>query len=606
MPFSANTLGSTTTGAFIAGVFSDTYNPNPSSDVDIVALNLVAGHLYEVDGDSLFGNGDAYIRIFDRFGNEVKANDDGLDSGEGLGGNLGDFYTQFIPNFDGLYYFAVSNWYLTGYDPDTTLGRPTVENPGAFASGTLVVTDTGLNAFPDSNSITAIVAKGTSDETDVARDSDRQIRIEYGANTVLGSIFSATTTDVEIGRFDLLKGDTIVVDVNGQVDPTNILNSVLRVFDDAGIQIGFDAGSGNGGDSELIFVAPNTDDFYIAVSGLGNSTYNALDGAGTLAGDAGEFQIIIHRNANLVGSSVAQSITGLANADYIVGLAGNDTLSGQGGNDTLAGGDDNDSLTGGDGEDQLYGEFNNDTLDGGKGSDVLRGGYGDDSLFGGTDSQADLLQGDQGNDTLDGGKGSDTLSGGDGNDSLIGGRGNNVMDGGAGLDTILGGSERDTVNGGLDADSITGGAGNDSLSGGFGNDTILGGADNDVLIGNENNDSLVGGTGLDTLRGGTGNDTLNGGADADVFDFDAVTEATDTITDFLLGTDDIDLRGIFGTGVVNAGNLSQFVQTSTSGISDSFLAVDANGLVGGLNFVIIAQVNGVTAAQLFDVNNFLL
>ena len=48
------------------------------------------------------------------------------------------------------------------------------------------------------------------------------------------------------------------------------------------------------------------------------------------------------------------------------------------------------------------------------------------------------------------------------------------------------------------------------------------------------------------------------------------------------------------------------VQTSISGISDSFLAVDANGLTGGLSFSIIAQVNGVSAAQLFDVNNFVL
>jgi Ca2+-binding RTX toxin-like protein len=180
------------------------------------------------------------------------------------------------------------------------------------------------------------------------------------------------------------------------------------------------------------------------------------------------------------------------------------------------------------------------------------------------------------------------------------------MDGGDGLDTILGGGSRDTATGGAGNDSINGAGGNDNLDGGTGNDTLLGGAGNDLLVGNSNDDSLVGGTGADTLRGGAGNDILTGNADADVFDFNAVSEATDTITDFLLGTDDIDLQTIFGAGVVNAGNLSQYIQTSTSGIGDSFLAVDANGLAGGLSFTIIAQVNGVTAAQLFDVNNFLL
>jgi hypothetical protein len=69
----------------------------------------VAGRSYEIDADSALGNGDAYIRVFDRFGNEVKSNDDGLDSGEGIGGNLGDFYTQLVANYTGLYYFSVSN-----------------------------------------------------------------------------------------------------------------------------------------------------------------------------------------------------------------------------------------------------------------------------------------------------------------------------------------------------------------------------------------------------------------------------------------------------------------------------------------------------------------
>jgi len=50
-----------------------------------------------------------------------------------------------------------------------------------------------------------------------------------------------------------------------------------------------------------------------------------------------------------------------------------------------------------------------------------------------------------------------------------------------------------------------------------------------------------------------------------------------------LGTELVD---IFGASVVNARNLSQFVQTSTSGVSDSFLAVDANGAVGGLTFIL--------------------
>jgi hypothetical protein len=58
--------------------------------------------------------------------------------------------------------------------------------------------------------------------------------------------------------------------------------------------------------------------------------------------------------------------------------------------------------------------------------------------------------------------------------------------------------------------------------------------------------------------------------------------------------------------VIYAGNLSQFVQTSISGVRDTFLAVEANGVVGGLSFTIITQVNGITAAQPFNAANFIL
>jgi hypothetical protein len=43
-----------------------------------------------------------------------------------------------------------------------------------------------------------------------------------------------------------------------------------------------------------------------------------VDGTGTLAGGAGEFQLIVHRNANLVGTSLANTIAGLDNADDVV------------------------------------------------------------------------------------------------------------------------------------------------------------------------------------------------------------------------------------------------------------------------------------------------
>jgi serralysin len=73
----------------------------------------------------------------------------------------------------------------------------------------------------------------------------------------------------------------------------------------------------------------------------------------------------------------------------------------------------------------------------------------------------------------------------------------------------------------------------------------IGGSARDLLWGNEVANTLNGMGGDDVLNGFEGADTLIGGAGADTFQFDII-EKGDRITDFVSGTDKIDLRG---TGV---------------------------------------------------------
>lgn len=68
---------------------------------------------------------------------------------------------------------------------------------------------------------------------------------------------------------------------------------------------------------------------------------------------------------------------------------------------------------------------------------------------------------------------------------------------------------------------------------------LLGGSDNDQLFGDDGDDVLVGGLGDDTLRG----DDFSGGEGRDVFVLTA-GEGTDTIVDFEVGTDFIQLNGL--------------------------------------------------------------
>ncbi|KMW59840.1 Alkaline phosphatase [Candidatus Rhodobacter oscarellae] len=89
-------------------------------------------------------------------------------------------------------------------------------------------------------------------------------------------------------------------------------------------------------------------------------------------------------------------------------------------------------------------------------------------------------------------------------------------------------------------------------------DTLNGTAADDLLDGGAGNDSLNGGAGNDILIDGAGRDTLTGGAGADIFVFTDIG-SNETITDFELGVDRIDLSAI---GYIR--NLSQIQITSTA------------------------------------------
>jgi Ca2+-binding RTX toxin-like protein len=282
----------------------------------------------------------------------------------------------------------------------------------------------------------------------------------------------------------------------------------------------------------------------------------------------------------LIGSAVANVLSGYGGNDFLQGGAGADTLHGGSGIDTA---DYNGAagvyvnLSTGYG---YYGEAAGDRL-----YDIenVQGtvGYGD-TLIG--SAVANVLSGYSGNDSLYGNDGNDTLSGMDGNDFLQGGNGADWLDGGAGTDTVdyngtagvyvnlstgygyYGEAAGDrlfnveNVQGTIGyGDTLIGSAVANVLSGYGGNDSLYGYAGNDLLYGMSGNDYLSGGDGNDMLSGGAGKDTLVGGAGADRFQFTAVGDSVvganaDRITDFSRTQGDkIDLAGIdANTGV--AGN----------------------------------------------------
>lgn len=204
----------------------------------------------------------------------------------------------------------------------------------------------------------------------------------------------------------------------------------------------------------------------------------------------------------------------------------------------------------------------------------------------------DTLTGNDADNTLTGNAGDDTILGGRGNDDIDGGANNDTLRGNGGADQIESASGTNTMHGDTGADTLIGGSGTDTIYGNSGADTISGGGSGDFLYGGRGDDTISGGAGNDRITGGMGQDTLTGGAGADTFIFDYVSDSwagsnrRDTIMDFEVGVDHIDLAGIrndLAVTLSRSGN-DMIVQADQDGDSNVDLEiVVVNGFTNGLS-----------------------
>jgi Ca2+-binding RTX toxin-like protein len=407
--------------------------------------------------------------------------------------------------------------------------------------------------------------------------------------------------------------------------------------------------NGNAGD-DSVYGGQGNDSVY---GGQGNDVVNGNDGDDVIVnGNIG--------NDTVYGGKGNDIARGGQDNDQVFGDVGNDTIYGDAGNDTLTGGEGNDvfalvAATGTDtiadfvdGQDKMgldgltfadlaiaqdgsnvtissggtilatviggvaanftaddFVSLGNDTGSGGGGGvgNNILGGELPETIGATSSSTVTGLPANiatSAADTINGAGGNDTISGLDGNDSIVGGIGN---------DSIAGGGGNDFVDGGAD---------NDIIDGGAGTDTILGGDGNDSLSGLDGNDSINGGAGDNTLVGGAGTDTLTGGAGVSVFAFSAPTEGTDTINDFVAGTDNIRiLASAFGvtatpvsiTTAANSGGFSLISAATPLAVGSNpnflfdettkFLKFDVDGAGSGVA-VDLAFLTGVTTLATGD------
>ncbi len=319
----------------------------------------------------------------------------------------------------------------------------------------------------------------------------------------------------------------------------------------------------------------------------------------------------------ITNDDIGRTIQAVGGNDTVRGGAGADIIDLGIGNDVVDGGRGNDAMTGGSGTDELsFASWNGVTVPNGSTFSTLISlvspfaGPGSASLvsvngqgigstletdrltgfenvtgtkfndaISGTDG-ANRLRGDKGDDVLSGKGGADVLTGGEGNDRISGGAGADRLDGNDNVDTLdyslssvgVRINLREGTASGGDAEgdrfsnfeNITGSRNADELTGDLRRNVIKGNGGSDTIDGHVGNDTIDGGAGRDFLIGNIGKDTLTGGSGIDDFIFKSTADSrvglADTITDFLRGTDRIDLSAIDAiTGNVGNDNFTVFI-----------------------------------------------
>ena len=181
--------------------------------------------------------------------------------------------------------------------------------------------------------------------------------------------------------------------------------------------------------------------------------------------------------------------------------------------------------------------------------------------------------------------------------------GNDTVNAGGGGDTVYGGNGTDTINGEAGDDDLYGQAGDDVIHGDAGNDEIWGGSGNDQIFRDQNDDQILwGGSGTDIIQGGNnddrlaggfGADTLTGGTGLDNFIYLDVRDRGDTITDFQVGSDEIDLSAIDANSTIGGNQAFALGGTTATAFGVWYQQV-------GGNTIVYADTDGdVTTAELW-------
>jgi Ca2+-binding RTX toxin-like protein len=387
---------------------------------------------------------------------------------------------------------------------------------------------------------------------------------------------------------------------HGYQDPSGIPTPAAILFtnvtaDYSGSSVSITANLGTGGETYT----------------FGTGTYVA--GKGTRI-DATVSPIVTYTDyyyniANLIGSSLDDSLTGDTSANSLTGDDGNDLLDGGAGADVLIGGDGDDTYVIDNSSDQIT-ETGNDTADvvSASVSWTLAANieslvlFGVGSIAGTGNTDAENITGNDQNNVLSGSATNDnkvdTLSGGAGNDTYVIYTANSDT-----VSELAGQGTADTIQADGSYTLTTANVENLSFAAAAAAVNGKGNSLNNFITGSSKNDTLDGDSGTDTLFGGLDNDTYIVDSTTDTISENA-NAGTDTISssvNYTLAAGNIEnltltdqaitaignqlANSITGNDQGNVLNGNSGIDTLSGGLGDDIYIVDSttDTLIEGVN-----------------------
>ncbi|PKH07185.1 hcalcium-binding protein [Moritella sp. Urea-trap-13] len=305
-----------------------------------------------------------------------------------------------------------------------------------------------------------------------------------------------------------------------------------------------------------------------------------------------DINIVVDNLAN-TGNQIGGSSNSDA-ANLVIDSSAEATLLGGAGNDILIGGTASDILIGGAGDDILWGGIQNGSGDGVKDTFVWQTGDFGTAGNAATDNIMDFEVAFDTIDLTNAFSSYDAMSlsdlssliklTGNGADSTLeiyddqGGLVQNIVLNGVAESVLLGNdpagmSNEDKLGALLNSGQL-------DVADNFGNgdsNSLNAGDSGESLYGFDGSDTLIGGDGADILSGGEGDDILTGGNGRDLFTWEDSTSGIDTITDFTLDEDQLDLSQILSDGDDDKFTMEDLLAHKDSG--DLAASFDADGNV---------------------------